>query len=81
MFSNFHMSSYGILQSSLQIVFVQDILQDETLKLDESFSNSFINELMLVRMSLRVCNIGYESTVVNLGASHQNKIFYTEQFY
>jgi len=31
-------------------VFTQDVVQDESFKLDESFTNSFINELMMVRV-------------------------------
>jgi len=47
-------------------MFTQDILQDDLLKLDESFTNSFINELMMVRMSVIVCDIGYQLIVLIL---------------
>jgi len=39
----------AIAHTYCSVYFTQDMLQDESLKLDESFTNSFINELSKVQ--------------------------------
>jgi len=38
---------------------MQDLLQDDSFKLNESFTNSFVNELSKVHIDFSVCDIGY----------------------
>ena len=65
-----------ILQS---IYLSQDVLQDESFRLDESFTNSFINELSRVSFTcVRLCHWLTEFTVLIIEAVDRTKKHATE---